>query len=162
RRSALPHFRRICRASGYHAPTATPLDSRTARTRAPPACSSPHEDRATMTTMPPKRPSPVLLCILDGWGCSDQRDDNAIALAHNPVWDRLMRTMPHALLDASELHVGLPTGQMGNSEVGHMNVGAGRKVMQDLPRIDEAFARGEVGDNRALRAFVAALRRSGG
>ena len=83
-------------------------------------------------------PRPVLLCILDGWGCSDQTADNAIALARKPVWDRLMRTSPNGVADASERHVGLPSGQMGNSEVGHMNLGAGRVAVPELPRIDKA------------------------
>jgi 2,3-bisphosphoglycerate-independent phosphoglycerate mutase len=116
-----------------------------------------------MTTLPtPRPPRPVLLCVLDGWGCRSQRSDNAIALARKPVWDRLMAGSPHASADASEHHVGLPDGQMGNSEVGHMNLGAGRVVMQDLPRIDAAFAAGQVPKLEAFRALVAALRRSGG
>ena len=84
--------------------------------------------------MSAKRPRPVILCILDGWGERHDQDHNAIMLAHTPVWDGFMRDCPHGLIDASELHVGLPQGQMGNSEVGHMNIGAGRVVMQDLPR----------------------------
>ncbi|SVC35440.1 uncharacterized protein METZ01_LOCUS288294, partial [marine metagenome] len=70
--------------------------------------------------------SPVLLCILDGWGSSKRTEGNAILLAHTPHWDRIWAENPHCLLQASEDHVGLPTGQMGNSEVGHMNIGAGR------------------------------------
>jgi len=115
-----------------------------------------------VTTLPMHRPRPVLLCILDGWGCSEHAADNAIAQARKPTWDRLMRTSPHAFADASELHVGLPAGQMGNSEVGHMNLGAGRVVMQDLPRIDAAFAADAVGGLPAFRDFVAALKQSGG
>jgi 2,3-bisphosphoglycerate-independent phosphoglycerate mutase len=116
-----------------------------------------------MTTLPtPRPPRPVLLCVLDGWGCRGQRADNAIAQAQKPVWDRLIALSPHATADASEHHVGLPDGQMGNSEVGHMNLGAGRVVMQDLPRIDAAFAAGEVAKLPAFRALVEALRRSGG
>jgi 2,3-bisphosphoglycerate-independent phosphoglycerate mutase len=105
---------------------------------------------------------PVVLCILDGWGESDKRENNAIALARTPVWDRLMDTCPHALLDASEHEVGLPAGQMGNSEVGHMNIGAGRIVLQDLPRIDDALDKGAIPDIAAFRDFVAALKKSGG
>ena len=93
------------------------------------------------------RPRPVVLCILDGWGHRGQPDDNAIEQANTPTWDAMMRECPHALIDASELHVGLPQGQMGNSEVGHMNLGAGRVVMQDLPRIDLAISKGEVAAN---------------
>jgi 2,3-bisphosphoglycerate-independent phosphoglycerate mutase len=115
-----------------------------------------------LTTLSTPRPRPVLLCILDGWGCSEQAADNAIALARKPVWDRLMRTSPNGVADASERHVGLPSGQMGNSEVGHMNLGAGRVVMQDLPRIDAAFAGNHVAGLPAFRDFVAALRQSGG
>jgi 2,3-bisphosphoglycerate-independent phosphoglycerate mutase len=107
-------------------------------------------------------PRPVVLCILDGWGHRDDTRDNAIALAATPVWDRLVATCPRALLATSGLSVGLPDGQMGNSEVGHMNLGAGRVVMQDLPRIDEAVADGSLAANPALVAAVAAVRARGG
>ena len=110
-----------------------------------------------------RRPRPALLCILDGWGHRQPpTEDNAIARARTPNLDRLMRNSVSALIDASELHVGLPGGQMGNSEVGHMNLGAGRVVMQDLPRIDAAIADGSLARNPALADFVAALRESGG
>jgi 2,3-bisphosphoglycerate-independent phosphoglycerate mutase len=108
------------------------------------------------------RPKPVVLCILDGWGHRPQRDHNAIEQARIPNWQAMMRDCPHALIDASELHVGLPEGQMGNSEVGHMNLGAGRVVMQDLPRIDQAIASGEVARNPLLQEFIASLRSSNG
>jgi 2,3-bisphosphoglycerate-independent phosphoglycerate mutase len=108
------------------------------------------------------RPRPVVLCILDGWGHREPSEDNAIGRARTPVIDRLMDGSPHALIDASELAVGLPSGQMGNSEVGHMNLGAGRVVTQDLPRIDQAIAEGALTDNPALSGFIAALRASGG
>jgi 2,3-bisphosphoglycerate-independent phosphoglycerate mutase len=108
------------------------------------------------------RRRPVLLCILDGWGERKDSEDNAIALAHTPVWDRLTATCPHGRLDASERHVGLPVGQMGNSEVGHMNLGAGRVVLQDLPRIDDAVAQGTIPSLPAFQEFVTALRKSGG
>ena len=91
-----------------------------------------------------KRPKPVVLVILDGWGHRDDGDNNAIAAARIPTWDRLMRDYPHGLINASELHVGLPTGQMGNSEVGHMNIGSGRVLMQDLPKIDTAIESGSL------------------
>lgn len=113
-----------------------------------------------MTERP--KPRPVVLCILDGWGHSERREHNAIALAPTPTWDRLWQRGPRALLDASELHVGLPAGQMGNSEVGHMNLGAGRVVMQDLPRIDAAFESGAMARNPRLADLVASLRASGG
>ena len=109
-----------------------------------------------------KRPKPVVLCILDGWGHRPQTDHNAVEQAATPNWHALLRDCPHALIDASELHVGLPEGQMGNSEVGHMNLGAGRVVMQDLPRIDQAIASGELARNPQLRDFIARLKRSGG
>src|SRR6185369_1786997 len=98
----------------------------------------------------PNPPRPVILCILDGWGHRADRADNGILLARTPNWDAIVKESPHALLQASELFVGLPKGQMGNSEVGHMNIGAGRIVMQDLPRIDEAIAKGELAGNPRL------------
>ena len=107
-------------------------------------------------------PRPVILCVLDGWGERAERDNNAIALANTPNWDRFGETYPQARLEASEEQVGLPAGQMGNSEVGHMNLGAGRPVLQDLPRIDAAIAEDAVADIPALRDFMAALKRSGG
>jgi 2,3-bisphosphoglycerate-independent phosphoglycerate mutase len=93
-----------------------------------------------------QRPKPVVLAILDGWGHRAEREDNAIAQAHTPVWDALLRDYPHGLINASELHVGLPAGQMGNSEVGHMNIGSGRVLMQELPKIDAAIASGALKD----------------
>jgi 2,3-bisphosphoglycerate-independent phosphoglycerate mutase len=110
----------------------------------------------------PKRPRPVVLCVLDGWGHRVECEENAICQARTPNWDRLMRQCPHALLEASELFVGLPKGQMGNSEVGHMNLGAGRIVMQDLPRIDQAIAEGALAKNERLRDFIGKLKASGG
>ncbi len=112
-------------------------------------------------------PRPVVLCILDGWGLRAEAADNAILLAQTPVWDRLSAQCPSARLDASELHVGLPAGQMGNSEVGHMNLGAGRVVMQDLPRIDAALHFPEVGKGAlaadpVLRRFADAIVKTGG
>ncbi len=108
------------------------------------------------------RPKPVVLCILDGWGESDVREHNAILQAHTPHWDALRASCPMGLLEASEANVGLPTGQMGNSEVGHMNIGAGRIVLQDLPRIDAAVADGSLAQNAALQQFIAGLQASGG
>ena len=109
-----------------------------------------------------KTPRPVVLCILDGWGERAPAPDNAIALAETPVWDGFMAACPHTRLDASAEEVGLPAGQMGNSEVGHMNLGAGRAMLQDLPRIDAAIAAGELEGVAALRDFIAALKASGG
>ncbi|MBI3453969.1 MAG: 2,3-bisphosphoglycerate-independent phosphoglycerate mutase [Rhodospirillales bacterium] len=115
-----------------------------------------------MTAFVPRQ-RPVVLCVLDGWGHRDQpSDDNAIRRAKTPHLDRLAKTNPVAYLQASELHVGLPPGQMGNSEVGHMNLGAGRVVMQDLPRIDQAIADGSFASNPRLTEFIARLKKSGG
>ncbi|MDX2144935.1 MAG: 2,3-bisphosphoglycerate-independent phosphoglycerate mutase [Rhodospirillaceae bacterium] len=108
------------------------------------------------------RPKPVVLCILDGWGHRVERDNNAIALAQTPHWDRFLAAYPHALVETSGLDVGLPDGQMGNSEVGHMNIGAGRVMMQDLPRIDAAAADGSLARNPQLRALIAKLNSTGG
>src|SRR6266851_724987 len=107
-------------------------------------------------------PRPVILCILDGWGYRADRADNGIEQAKTPNWHRLVASSPHALLQASELFVGLPEGQMGNSEVGHMNIGAGRVVLQDLVRVDQAVADGSLAKNPRLIAFIAALKASGG
>ena len=116
----------------------------------------------TATTAAHAPPRPVVLCILDGWGEREERDQNAIALAETPIWDRLIATCPRARLDASAGEVGLPPGQIGNSEVGHMNMGGGRVVMQDLPRIDAAIADGSLADSPALATFVERLGESGG
>lgn len=95
---------------------------------------------------------PVVLIILDGFGHRAPAPDNAISLAKKPTWDALMRDCPHGLIDASEQHVGLPKGQFGNSEVGHLNLGAGRVVYQDLTRVDHAIETGEFQSNAALVA----------
>jgi 2,3-bisphosphoglycerate-independent phosphoglycerate mutase len=110
----------------------------------------------------PYRPRPVVLCILDGWGHREATENNAIRQAKTPVLDRLLATCPHALIDASAQEVGLPDEQMGNSEVGHMNLGAGRIVMQDLPRIDTAVNEGTLIARPALQSFIAKLKKSGG
>ena len=107
-------------------------------------------------------PKPVVLCILDGWGLSPDRTANAPVLAHTPNFDRLMATCPHAVLTTHGPDVGLPTGQMGNSEVGHTNIGAGRVVAMDLGAIDLAIETGAFRTNSALLAFIAALKASGG
>jgi len=104
----------------------------------------------------------VVLCILDGWGNRAETDFNAVAIAATPNWDRLTGSLPQTQLNASGLEVGLPEGQMGNSEVGHMNLGAGRVVMQDLPRIDAAVADGSMAASPVLAEFVAALKNSRG
>ncbi len=107
-------------------------------------------------------PRPVVLCILDGWGDRAETENNAIALAETPNWDRFIATLPRARLAASAGDVGLPDGQMGNSEVGHMNLGAGRVVLQDLPKIDAAMADGSLAQSPELVAFIDRLRQSGG
>ena len=101
---------------------------------------------------------PVVLLILDGFGDRPPAPDNAIANATMPNWTHLLATAPHTTIDASELRVGLPHGQMGNSEVGHLNIGAGRVIYQDFTRIDHAIETGEFAANPVLQAAVAAAR----
>lgn len=108
------------------------------------------------------RPKPVVLLILDGWGHRDDPTDNALAQATLPHWHRLLASAPHTLIHTEGRHVGLPEGQMGNSEVGHMNLGAGRIVYQDLTRIDAAIEDGSFFANEELRAACAAAKASGG
>jgi len=98
--------------------------------------------------------SPVVLIVLDGWGLRPQTENNAIALARKPAYDALVRRYPHAQLITSGEAVGLPAGQMGNSEVGHMNMGAGRVVYQDLTRIDKSIRDGELFASPALAAAM--------
>ena len=112
--------------------------------------------------MTEKRRRPVVLCILDGWGERTERSDNAIAIASTPNWDRLYEAGPRARLLASAENVGLPAGQMGNSEVGHMNIGAGRIAVPDLGRLDNAVADGSLKDNAAITGLIAKLKKSGG
>ncbi|MFN3630027.1 MAG: 2,3-bisphosphoglycerate-independent phosphoglycerate mutase [Casimicrobiaceae bacterium] len=107
-------------------------------------------------------PSPVLLIILDGFGYREPAPDNAVSLAHTPTWDRLLASRPWGTIDASEHHVGLPRGQFGNSEVGHLNLGAGRVVYQDLTRVDRALETGEFQTNSALVGACQAAVASGG
>jgi 2,3-bisphosphoglycerate-independent phosphoglycerate mutase len=105
---------------------------------------------------------PVVLCILDGWGDRPEREANAVALARTPNFDRIRAAEPAATLAAHGPDVGLPEGQMGNSEVGHTNIGAGRVVWMDLPRIDRAIKDGSFAANPRLAGFAAALKASGG
>jgi 2,3-bisphosphoglycerate-independent phosphoglycerate mutase len=108
-------------------------------------------------------PRPALLCILDGWGWRpDHASDNAIAQAKTPNYTRLLQECPHALLQTSGSAVGLPMGQMGNSEVGHMNIGAGRVVAQDLPRIDVAIEDGSLARRPALLELLDKVKASRG
>jgi len=105
---------------------------------------------------------PAVLVILDGWGEAPPGPGNAVALAHTPVFDRLRRACPFTTLAASGSAVGLPEGQIGNSEVGHLTLGAGRILQMDLPRIDAALAEGRLQDNPALERFLARVRTAGG
>src|SRR5207253_9756486 len=93
----------------------------------------------------------VALVILDGWGCAPSGPGNAIELADTPVFDRLWREFPHTTLDASGEAVGLPPAQMANSEVGHLTIGAGRRLYQDLARVNRAIADGSLLGNPVLR-----------
>ncbi|MDX1491630.1 MAG: 2,3-bisphosphoglycerate-independent phosphoglycerate mutase [Pseudohongiellaceae bacterium] len=105
-----------------------------------------------MTSNSPKKTA--LLLILDGWGHREETEHNAISAANTPVWDSLWQECPHTLITTSGTAVGLPAGQMGNSEVGHMNLGAGRIVYQNLTRIDKAIEDGSFFDNPALSGAV--------
>ena len=107
-------------------------------------------------------PKPVVLCILDGWGHREERAANAPALAHTPTFDSIMESCPRSLLTTHGPNVGLPTGQMGNSEVGHTNIGAGRVVAMDLGQIDLSIEDGSFFHNDALTGFIGKLKASGG
>ena len=107
-------------------------------------------------------PKPVVLCILDGWGLRDDPTANAPKLANTPNFDRLMQSCPNATLITHGPDVGLPTGQMGNSEVGHTNIGAGRVVAMDLGQIDLAIEDGSFAERDALVEFITKMQASGG
>ena len=107
-------------------------------------------------------PKPVVLCILDGWGISETTEANAPALADTPTFDAMMADCPNATLITHGPDVGLPSGQMGNSEVGHTNIGAGRVVAMDLGQIDLAIEEGSFFENDAIQAFVQTLKGTGG
>jgi len=111
--------------------------------------------------MSPSPIKPVLLLILDGFGCRHPDAFNAIACAHKPHWDALWKSYPHSLIQASEAAVGLPAGQMGNSEVGHLNIGAGRVVYQEFTRIDRAIHNGNFFINHALKNTVEEVKQRG-
>ena len=105
---------------------------------------------------------PVMLLILDGWGYREKiTPDNAIENGHTPNWHRLLKECPHCFVETSGLAVGLPDGQMGNSEVGHTNLGAGRVVMQDLPKIDQAVKDGTLAENPVLVKMINTLKSGG-
>lgn len=106
---------------------------------------------------------PVMLLILDGWGYREKTTpDNAIEQGHTPNWHHLLKTCPHCFIETSGYDVGLPDGQMGNSEVGHTNLGAGRVVMQDLPKIDLAIKDGTLEKNPVLTDMITKLKETGG
>ncbi len=107
-------------------------------------------------------PKPVVLCILDGWGSAEPSEANAPALAKTPTFDKIMATGPQARLITHGPDVGLPSGQMGNSEVGHTNIGAGRVVAMDLGQIDLAIEDGSFFENASLQDFIAKLKKTGG
>jgi len=115
-----------------------------------------------MSDEPLSQEPPVILCIMDGWGLRAAPEANAVALANTPVIDGLTKRWPQARLAASGPDVGLPDGQVGNSEVGHMNIGAGRVVMQDLPRINAALADGSLAAHPALATLANDLAGTGG
>lgn len=105
---------------------------------------------------------PILLCILDGWGYRKEKENNAIEMGKTPVWHDLVKNWPHTMLATSGADVGLPDGQMGNSEVGHTNLGAGRVVLQDLPRIDKAIKEKTLDTNSVLLHLIQELKKSKG
>lgn len=104
--------------------------------------------------------TPLVLMILDGWGYNESDKHNAIAKAHTPQWDEWWHTCPHILLQASGLPVGLPDEQMGNSEVGHMHIGAGRVIQQDFTRINESIKNGEFGNNPVFNQMLSELQQN--
>jgi 2,3-bisphosphoglycerate-independent phosphoglycerate mutase len=101
-----------------------------------------------------KKKAPIILCIMDGWGINKDINYNAVAQAKTPNVDNLSKKYPFSTLEASGEHVGLPVGQVGNSEVGHMNLGSGRVVMQTLPRINQAFENNEIKLNKNFNEFT--------
>ncbi len=123
---------------------------------APPGGREPTPDPGDAALSPTGRVQrPVVLIVLDGWGCAPAGPGNAVSLAATPVFDGLLAACPHGTLEASGPAVGLPPGQMGNSEVGHLNIGAGRVVYQDLTRISKAIADGDFFANRVLKQACA-------
>jgi 2,3-bisphosphoglycerate-independent phosphoglycerate mutase len=105
---------------------------------------------------------PCVLCILDGWGIAEDSKYNAISVAKTPNYDRFLKKYPNSKLVASGARVGLPDGQIGNSEVGHTNIGAGRVVLQDFPRINKAVNDGVLGENAVLVSLIEKLKKNGG
>jgi len=115
-----------------------------------------------MTNKTERPVRPVVLCILDGWGYREDEADNAITVSNTPKFQSLLKSSPHSLIDTSGVDVGLPAGQMGNSEVGHMNLGAGRIVNQDIRRVDAAIEEGSLASNPRLTAYIDSLKATGG
>ncbi|CEG57999.1 2,3-bisphosphoglycerate-independent phosphoglycerate mutase [Legionella fallonii] len=107
-----------------------------------------------------KKNGPLVLLILDGWGYNPRKKHNAIATAHTPQWDEWWNKCPHILLDASGLSVGLPDEQMGNSEVGHMHIGAGRVIQQDFTRINQAISNGEFANSPLFNGTLDHLKKN--
>ena len=107
-----------------------------------------------------KKNAPLVLMILDGWGYNENNKHNAIAKAHTPQWDEWWENSPHILLQASGLPVGLPEEQMGNSEVGHMHIGAGRIIQQDFTRINQAISKGEFATNPVFNNLLDNLQKT--
>ncbi len=97
---------------------------------------------------------PLVLCIMDGWGLDNDKKNNAVALAKTPNYNFFLRNFPHSKLEASGEYVGLPKGQIGNSEVGHMNLGSGRVILQSLPKINLSFKKNIVKKNKQLNDFL--------
>ena len=108
-----------------------------------------------------KRQGPLALVVIDGWGYSPKREGNAIALADTPNYDNLMETYPHTLLEASGIRVGLPAGVMGNSEVGHLNIGSGRVIRMDVSRVDYEISTGDFFQNKVLVTTMARIKQRG-
>ncbi len=109
-----------------------------------------------------KNITPIVLCILDGFGCREETENNAIAKANTPTIDALYTDYPNSSIRTDGLNVGLPEGQMGNSEVGHMNIGSGRVVMQSLPKIDESIASGAIKNIPTLQNYINTLKENNG
>jgi 2,3-bisphosphoglycerate-independent phosphoglycerate mutase len=135
-----------------------PADVRVKTVDSPQASSAPASQRqggSGSTVLEQRAPvAPVVLAILDGWGYSPDHAHNAIRTAATPVMDALWHAYPHTLIEASGGAVGLPDGQMGNSEVGHLTIGSGRIIRQELVRISQAVRDGSIAANPALNALV--------
>src|SRR6266576_1516134 len=113
-----------------------------------------------MSTSPTGRPRPFVLIIMDGWGINPRKEGNAIALARTPNINKIAREWPYTAVKTSGPAVGLPEGQMGNSEVGHQNIGAGKRVLQDYPRISDSIEDGTFFKNPALLKAVAYVKKT--